>query len=176
QLPQLCPDHLSPSRSPTAPSALPQASPTRLSISHHTVIMNAHADKHLLRVLVVDDNALNLSVLTRLLKKKFSDILDGPPVAVDSGLKALQLLRSNVFDVILMDIEMPFLSGVDCTKRIRAGQDGVLQINRTARIVAVTTAVGDEPEILYRRTGFDGLIGKPVVYDSINELLAPLSS
>ncbi|CAO1617656.1 unnamed protein product [Jaminaea pallidilutea] len=137
---------------------------------------NMQTQQHMLRVLVVDDNALNLSVLCRLLSKRFSHLIDGSPVAVDSGLKALQLLRENVYDVILMDIQMPFLSGVDCTERIRKGEDGVLAANRDARIVAVTTAVGDEPEILYRRKGFDGLIGKPVAYDVMRELLMPLSS
>lgn len=137
---------------------------------------NTQTQQHMLRVLVVDDNALNLSVLCRLLSKRFSHLIDGSPVAVDSGLKALQLLRENVYDVILMDIQMPFLSGVDCTERIRKGEDGVLSANRDARIVAVTTAVGDEPEILYRRKGFDGLIGKPVAYEVMRELLMPLSS
>lgn len=130
---------------------------------------------HPLRVLAVDDNSLNLAVLTRLLSKKFSHMLDGPPVAVDSGLKALQLLQDHVFDVIFMDIQMPFISGVDCTERIRIGADGVLHANKSARIVAVTTAVGDEPEILYRRKGFDGLIGKPVAFDAVRQLLQPLS-
>lgn len=141
----------------------------------HTAGM-AHDECHRLRVLAVDDNFINLSVLTRLLSKHFSHVLDGAPVAVDSGLKALQLLQDNVFDVIFMDIQMPFISGVDCTERIRQGADDVLHANKSAHIVAVTTAVGDEPEILYRRKGFDGLIGKPVDYEALSQLLYPLSS
>lgn len=129
---------------------------------------------HLLRVLIVDDNAVNLAVLGKLLRKNFSSFLDGPPVAVDSALKALQLLQNNVYDLILMDIQMPFLSGVDCTQRIRQGVDGVFAANRHATIVAVTTAVGTEPEALYRRSGFDGLIGKPVKSEAMTELLEPL--
>lgn len=134
----------------------------------------AKGQPHMLRVLVVDDNALNLAVLTRLLRKRFSHMLDGAPVAVDSALKALQLLRENVFDVILMDIQMPFLSGVDCTERIRAGVEGVLDTNRYATIIAVTTATGVEPEELYRRSGFDGIIGKPVKFEVMQEFLTPL--
>lgn len=129
---------------------------------------------HLLRVLIVDDNAVNLAVLAKLLRKKFSHLLDGPPVAVDSALKALQLLQHNVYDLILMDIQMPFLSGVDCTRRIRQGVDGVLTANRQTTIVAVTTAIGTEPEALYRRSGFDGLIGKPVKSEAMTQLLEPL--
>lgn len=136
----------------------------------------ADKERHLLRVLVVDDNALNLSVLTKLLRKKFAHMLDDAPVAVDSGLKALQLLRENVYDVVLMDIQMPFLSGVDCTQRIRQGADGIIEANRFATVVAVTTATGDEPEALYRRSGFDGLIAKPVRQNAMDELLSPLLS
>lgn len=132
------------------------------------------AAPHLLRVLVVDDNAINLALHTRMIRRRFSDILDGPPVAVDSGLKALQLLRENVFDLILLDIQMPFLSGVDCTKRIRAGADGILESNRRTTIIAVTTAIGQEPESLYRSSGFDGLISKPLLSSCLQELLAPL--
>ncbi|PWN21880.1 hypothetical protein BCV69DRAFT_158350 [Microstroma glucosiphilum] len=143
-------------------------------VAASTAEASAKAQPHLLRVLIVDDNAVNLAVLGKLLRKNFSHLLDSPPVAVDSALKALQLLQDNVYDLILMDIQMPFLSGVDCTRRIRQGIDGVLAANRQTTIVAVTTAVGTEPEALYRRSGFDGLIGKPVKSEAMTELLEPL--
>lgn len=130
---------------------------------------------HKLRVMLVDDNRINLSVLNTLLKRRFSNLIDGQPVAVDSGLKAIQLLRTNVFDVILMDIQMPFLSGLDASIRIRNGEDYVLEANRDAHIVAVTTAVGDEPELAYRRAGMDGMIGKPVRFQDMQQYLSPLA-
>lgn len=61
------------------------------------------------------------------------------PVAVGSALDTLQLLRVNVYDVILMgSSQMPFLPGVDCFLRICAGKDGILGIKQTVTIVAVT--------------------------------------
>lgn len=128
-----------------------------------------------LRILIVDDNHINLSVLSTLLKRRFNHVLDGPPVSVDSGLKAIQLLRTNVFDCILMDIQMPFLSGLETAKRIRASEDGILDANSSAHIVAVTTAVGDEPEAAYRRAGMDGMIGKPVKAHHLQHYLCPLA-
>ncbi|PWN93588.1 hypothetical protein FA10DRAFT_264225 [Acaromyces ingoldii] len=128
-----------------------------------------------LRILIVDDNHINLSVLSTLLKRRFNHVLDGPPVSVDSGLKAIQLLRTNVFDCILMDIQMPFLSGLETAKRIRASEDGILDANSSAHIVAVTTAVGDEPEAAYRRAGMDGMIGKPVKAHHLQHYLRPLA-
>ncbi|EPQ28473.1 uncharacterized protein PFL1_03776 [Pseudozyma flocculosa PF-1] len=128
-----------------------------------------------LRILLVDDNQINLSVLSTLLKRRFGHVLASSPVALDSGLKALQLLRTEVFDLVFMDIEMPYLDGVECARRIRAGEDGVLEANRDAHIVAVTTNIGDEPEALYRSVGMDGMIGKPVRFDQFQQYLCPLA-
>ncbi|KAI3488553.1 hypothetical protein L1887_47427 [Cichorium endivia] len=128
-----------------------------------------------LRILLVDDNHINLSVLSTLLKRRFGHALAKPPVSLDSGLKALQMLRTQIFDLIFMDIEMPYLNGVECTRRIRAGEDGILAANRGAHIVAVTTNVGPEPAALYRHTGMDGMISKPVRFQNFQQYLCPLS-
>lgn len=128
-----------------------------------------------LRILVVDDNHVNLAVLSTLLKRRFSHLLACPPVALDSGLKAIQALRADVFDLIFMDIEMPYLNGVECTRRIRAGEDGILSPNSNAHIVAVTTNVGDVHGELYRQVGMNGMICKPVRFEQFQQYLYPLS-
>ncbi|PWY98167.1 hypothetical protein BCV70DRAFT_141139, partial [Testicularia cyperi] len=130
---------------------------------------------HSLRILIVDDNHVNLSVLSTLLKRRFGHVLARPPVSLDSGLKALQTLRTEIFDLIFIDIEMPYLDGVECTRRIRAGEDGILAANRNAHIVAVTTNTGDEPAALYRHVGMDGMISKPVRFHQFRQYLCPLS-
>lgn len=117
-----------------------------------------------------------LAVLSALLKRRFGHLLSPPPVSVDSGLKAIQLLRTEVFDVIFLDIQMPYLNGVDCAKRIRAADDGILPANSAAHIVAVTTAIGEEPEKVYRSAGMDGMIAKPVRFEHIQGYLGPLHS
>lgn len=101
--------------------------------------------------------------------------MEGAPVSVDSGLKAIQLLRTHIFDCIFMDIQMPFLSGLEASRRIRNGEDGILPANGDAHIVAVTTAIGDEPELAYRRSRMDGMIGKPVRYHQLQQYLMPLA-
>lgn len=133
-----------------------------------------------------------------LLNRRFSPFLEHSPVAVDSGLKAIQQLRTQVFDLILMDIQvsrarrsltvtvstdplpfssaqMPFLSGLDCTKRIRSGSDGILEVNRTAAICAVTTCVGQTASSTYREAAFSGLIAKPVTFQAMSDFIIPLS-
>ena len=118
---------------------------------------------------------LALTVLSTMLKRRFSHLLACAPVIVDSGLKAIQLMRQSIFDLMLMDIQMPFLDGVECTRRIRAGKEGILPANRTVHIVAVTSAVGTEPGLLYKSVGMDGMIAKPVRFDHLNEFIRPLA-
>lgn len=143
--------------------------------THDTRSASPLPPTHSLRILIVDDNPVNLSILSTLLKRRFGHALARTPVSLDSGLKALQLLRTEIFDLILMDIEMPYLDGVECTRRIRAAEDGILAPNRYAHIVAVTTNVGPEPASLYRHVGMDGMISKPVRFRNFQQYLCPLS-
>lgn len=66
-------------------------------------------------VLVVDDNEMNLKVAGRMLKK-----LGVKSTLVDSGQAAIELLESNSFDSILLDIQMPGLDGLETAKHLRA--------------------------------------------------------
>ncbi|UZJ55157.1 hypothetical protein CBS101457_004477 [Exobasidium rhododendri] len=128
-----------------------------------------------LRILIVDDNHINLSVLSMLLKRRFSSLIDEAPITVDSALKAIQLLRTHIFDLIMMDIQMPYLSGLEATRRIRNAEDGILKANSLAHIIAVTTAVGDEPELVYRKAKMDGMISKPVRFRHLQQYICSLA-
>jgi PleD family two-component response regulator len=57
--------------------------------------MPATPAPHKLRILLVDDNSLNLKLLSRLLTRKFAHRLDGVPICVDDGLKAIQALSQD---------------------------------------------------------------------------------
>ncbi|CBQ68929.1 conserved hypothetical protein [Sporisorium reilianum SRZ2] len=151
------------------------ATKSSLAANHDTRSASPLPPTHSLRILIVDDNHVNLSILGTLLRRRFGHALARPPVSLDSGLKALQLLRTDIFDLIFMDIEMPYLDGVECTRRIRAAEDGILAPNRYAHVVAVTTNVGPEPASLYRHVGMDGMISKPVRFQNFQQYLCPLS-
>ena len=68
-----------------------------------------------LSLLLVEDNAVNQKLGVRMLEKMGHDVT----LAVN-GHVALETLRSRRFDLILMDIQMPVLSGIDTTRAIRA--------------------------------------------------------
>ncbi|WP_299681977.1 ATP-binding protein [uncultured Dokdonia sp.] len=117
------------------------------------------------KVLVVDDNKINL-----LVTKKILDQYDITSQAVDSGEKAINLIKETSFDCILMDIHMPELDGYETTKIIRKNGD-------QTPIIALTATSTEEIEDKINRQLMDGYILKPFVtsdfiekiYDTIVE-------
>jgi two-component system sensor histidine kinase/response regulator len=107
-----------------------------------------------LSVLVVDDNALNCRLLAILLERAGHRV-----VTVGSGEAALERLAAEPFDLVLMDMQMPGLDGLETTRRIRALPDPA----RAATPVVAVTAdamAGDEGRC--RAAGMDGYLTKPV--------------
>ncbi len=98
-------------------------------------------------VLVVEDNEINRKVAERLLEK-----FGCMHVSAENGQEALECASSLVFDVILMDCQMPVMDGYTATNELRAR-------NTPSKIVAVT-ADGDRSRCI--NAGMDDYIPKPV--------------
>ena len=105
-----------------------------------------------LRVLVVEDNALNREVAAGLLAG-----LGLTPAFAHDGLQALETLRRERFDVVLMDVQMPVMDGITATRRMRA--DPTL---RDVPVIAMTASVleGDRDTCL--AAGMNAVVTKPV--------------
>jgi two-component system, cell cycle response regulator DivK len=103
------------------------------------------------RVLIVDDHATNLKLIGGVLESQGYSHL-----TADSGEAALKMLEQETFDLVLLDIQMPGLSGTEVAKRIRANPK-----TSSLKLIAVTALAmpGDREEIL--RAGFDGYVAKP---------------
>ncbi|MDW8123483.1 MAG: response regulator [Geminicoccaceae bacterium] len=107
-----------------------------------------------LEVLVVDDNPVNCRLLALLLERA------GHRVArATSGEEALALLAARPFDLVLMDLQMPGIDGLETTRRIRALPDPA---RARTPVIAVTAnaAPGEEPRC--RAAGMDGYLVKPI--------------
>ena len=104
------------------------------------------------RILVVDDNAPNRDLILYLLRA-FGHEAQG---AAD-GLAGLEAARSGAFDLVLSDILMPHMDGLDLLRALR--DDPRLA---ECKIVAVTASamVGDREKLI--QSGFDGYIAKPI--------------
>jgi len=105
-----------------------------------------------LKVLVVDDNRVN-----RLVGVKSLNALGAEAEAVDSGAAAIEAVRTTDFDLILMDVNMPGMDGLEATRRIRAlGLAGA-----AIPIIALTADVMRHQHDAYLAAGMNGLVPKP---------------
>ena len=104
------------------------------------------------RVLVVEDNRNNMRLLLKLLGGNGYET-----ITAETGESGVQLAMEEMPDLILMDIKLPGIHGVEATKRIRASVGG-----SKAVIIAITSyaMAGDRERFLSQ--GFDGYIEKPV--------------
>jgi two-component system, sensor histidine kinase len=109
-------------------------------------------------VLVVDDNATN-RVVAQTLCRMFGASSE---VAAD-GVEAVEMARTGAFDLILMDIRMPRMDGVEATRAIRATSGPV---GRTP-IIALTANADAEVSRLYLAAGMAGVVEKPIQSDRL---------
>ena len=112
-------------------------------------------------ILVVDDIDSNRDMLARLLQ------IPGFSVhQACNGIEALDTLESHDFVMILMDIRMPVLDGIEALRRIRQKPEG-----RRIKVIAVTASVSQEARSGLLMEGFDGFIGKPFDAAELYELI-----
>lgn len=115
------------------------------------------------RVLIVDDNEMNLEV-----EKK---LLDGTGMIIDtvrSGEEALAITTTMRYDIILMDHLMPEMDGIECMQHIRKQVSG---LNNHVPVIVLTANADSENRELYNRSGFDGYLVKPVSGKQLEDML-----
>jgi signal transduction histidine kinase/CheY-like chemotaxis protein len=113
-----------------------------------------------LRILLVEDEFINRTLAVTVLER------EGWLVSVaENGKQALQLLESDNFDVVLMDIQMPEMNGFEATRAIRNREKGDMHLP----IIAMTAYAvkGDQEKCL--AAGMDGYISKPIKPDRLRE-------
>jgi len=114
------------------------------------------------RVLVVEDSPASREVLAEMLTR------DGHAVGLASdGIEAVARAAQEPFDLILMDIDMPRLDGIETTRRIRAGSG----LNARTRIVALTAHYGEATGQRLYAVGIDAIVAKPLSRAALRELL-----
>jgi CheY-like chemotaxis protein len=108
-------------------------------------------------VLIVDDNAVNRKLASLVLRNAGI-----PSEEASSGEEALQMLTKSSFKCVLLDVNMPGLTGEEVCQKIRA-DSGLKHL----RVIAYTAhAFADERQRIIQ-SGFDGLITKPVSKDGL---------
>ena len=119
------------------------------------------------RVLLVEDNAINQKVATRLLRQLGCTVV----VAAD-GDQAVERYRTERFDLVLMDCQMPVRDGFEATRAIRQDERG----RRRTPIVALTANTTPEDRARCFESGMDDFLAKPVRVEDLQTALGKFTS
>jgi signal transduction histidine kinase len=114
--------------------------------------LGAEASLEGLRVLLVDDNRTN-----RLIGAKVLEALGAAPVLAEDGAQAIEAVRREPLDLVLMDINMPVMDGLEAVRHIRSLPGGVGDLP----VLALTANVMAHQRESYLAAGMDGVVGKP---------------
>ncbi|MDF9891499.1 UNVERIFIED_ORG: CheY-like chemotaxis protein/signal transduction histidine kinase [Pseudomonas vranovensis] len=116
------------------------------------------------RILVAEDNNISTKVIRGMLGK-----LSLEPDTASNGEEALQAMKANHYDLVLMDCEMPVLDGFSATQQLRIWE--VSNQRRRTPVVALTAHILAEHKERARLAGMDGHMSKPVELSQLRELI-----
>ncbi|MEM7117307.1 MAG: ATP-binding protein [Chloroflexota bacterium] len=144
-------------------------------ISNKQVSIDYHmGQRHPLRILVAEDNPINQKVASHMLRR-----LGYRADIVANGLEAVEAVRRQSYDVVLMDVQMPEMDGVTATNLIKTE----FEVIDCPRIVAMTANALSDDRRRYLDAGMDDYISKPVnidelvsVLDNTPQIVAPLEN
>ncbi|MDB5422911.1 MAG: hypothetical protein JWQ29_327 [Phenylobacterium sp.] len=111
-----------------------------------------------LNVLHVDDDPMNLRVVEEILSA-----FGHNSVKASTGAEALTYLGQQAFDVVLLDIHMPGMSGIEVVERLRASEGP----ERGTPVIALTADLVSRRPDEYRELGFDDFVAKPILVSGL---------
>ena len=120
--------------------------------------------KEKLRILVVEDNAFNLKIVKALLKR-----MNLEHDSAENGKIAMEKLKTDVYDLVLLDMHMPVMDGMETIAAIRS-----IPAYETLRVIALTAnaIVGDREK--YIRAGCNDYLSKPLKREILQEKIRAL--
>jgi two-component system sensor histidine kinase/response regulator len=117
-----------------------------------------------LSILLVEDNLVNQRVATRLLEKR------GHCVAIaENGQEALRMLEKESYDLVLMDVQMPVMDGLEATAKLRESEKSG---DKHLPVVALTARAMKGDVELCLSAGMDDYLVKPIRVPDLEEILA----
>ena len=114
------------------------------------------------RILIVEDNVVNQLVAVKLVQR-----LGYTTDSAVNGQEALDRIAETDYLLILMDCQMPVMSGIEATREIRKRENG-----RRTTIAALTARATKEDEAQYLEAGMDSFLSKPIDSKKFAEVLA----
>jgi signal transduction histidine kinase/CheY-like chemotaxis protein len=124
------------------------------------VLSDVFAEKYPLHILVAEDNLVNQKIATKILKK-----LGYEPDLASNGKEAVELAGDHQYDIILMDVQMPQMDGLEATRMLRT----CLEVQPVVIALTANAMQGDRDECM--QAGMDDYMSKPI---DLKELLRQL--
>ena len=112
------------------------------------------------KILIVDDSKINLKVAQTLMKPYKTQI-----ELAASGIEAIELVKTNKYDLIFMDIMMPKMNGVETLEKLREKEDF------TTPVVALTADAIEGTDEKYLSVGFNSYLSKPIDRKALNKVI-----
>jgi len=118
------------------------------------------AKKYPYHILIADDNLVNQKLAARILSK-----LGYEPDIANNGREAVEMANSKTYEIVLMDMLMPEMDGVEATRIIRSG------LKKQPQIIAMTANALPEDREVCLKAGMDDYIAKPIKLDELMTVL-----
>ena len=145
---------------------LPEAGASNAGPVIDSSIRRRRTPRRRLRILVAEDNPINQKLVVSLLKQQRHTV-----TLVNNGQEAVAKAAQGGFDLILMDVQMPLMSGLEATAAIRAQESAVP--GRHVPIMAMTAHAMASDRETCLKAGMDGYVSKPI---RLEELLAAIDA
>jgi CheY-like chemotaxis protein len=119
------------------------------------------------RVLIAEDSSVIQNLAKKILEFQNFEI-----TAVKNGEQVMQLLEKEDFDILLLDINMPIMDGMECVKAIRELKD---QTKAALPVVAITGNAKNYSETDFKEAGFNDALMKPLNFDKLVDVVKGLT-
>jgi CheY-like chemotaxis protein len=119
------------------------------------------------RVLIAEDSSVIQNLARKILEFQNYDI-----TAVKNGEQVLQILEKEDFSILLLDINMPLMDGMECVRRVRALPE---KEKASVPIVAITGNAKNYTEEEFKTAGFNDVLVKPLNFDRLVEVVNQLT-
>ena len=118
-----------------------------------------------LKVLLAEDNSVNQLFVSHFLAEAGHEV-----VHAKNGLEVLEALRKHRVDIVLMDVQMPEMDGIDATRRIRSDTTG--KIDSRVPIIALTAYAMENDKEHFLAAGMNASVAKPVDFEELFRVMA----
>jgi CheY-like chemotaxis protein len=119
------------------------------------------------RVLIAEDSSVIQNLARKILEFQNYEI-----TAVKNGEQVMQIVDKEDFDIVLLDINMPIMDGMECVKAIRALSD---KKKASLPVVAITGNAKNYSEEEFKTAGFNDVLVKPLNFDRLVEIVNELT-